>query len=33
MFQNEPNNHFFTFKNQNSFENEPKKGTLKIQKS
>ena len=33
MFNNEPNNNFFTFKNQNSFENEPKKGTLKIQKS
>ena len=33
MFQNEPNNQFLTFKNQNSFENEQKKGTLKIQKS
>jgi hypothetical protein len=33
MFKNEPNNPFFTFKNQNSLENEQKKGTLKIQKS
>ena len=26
MFQNEPNNHFFTLKNQNSFKNDQKKG-------
>ena len=31
MFQNEPNNQFYNFKNQSSFENEQKKGTLKIQ--
>ena len=28
-----PNNHFFSFKNQNSLEINKKKGTLKIQKS